>query len=299
MAQQPESEIAQSALSQGLIAGRPVGDGGNGGGGGCMPGTVIKDLSLVMNPNTLFVTVNTPVQLTGRATVRRWLPDCSTRDADSPVQWSLFYQSINSGASIDVTSILVDGPGPGTAQFSAGLPGIYDVVLVCPQVAAATSARLLVGRGAVIDGTATAWVNNDLPIVGGCGRFPRVGGNPIPFHAVIITLPQGTQSAVIFDPIRLPNAVITQTSPGTGSFDLSAGTIEAQINAAVQARANGTVSMTLSTSGTIVACDNTSVSGSAISGGQAVLVGDAPVDGPPGTTHSWLAVNANVTPVGF
>jgi len=266
-----------------------------------MPGTVIKDLSLVMNPNTLFVTVNTPVQLTGRATVRRWLPDCSTHDADAPVRWSLSYQSINSVAAIDVTSILVDGPGPGTVHFTAGLPGIYDIVLVCPLVAAATSARLLVGRGAVIDGTATAWVNNDAPLIGlGCRKFSTDGsGNPIRFHAVIITLPQSTQSAVIFDPIRLPNAVITQTSQGTGSFDPSTGTIEAQIIAAVQARVNGTVDMTLSTGGRIVSCDKTLVSGSAISGGQAVLVGDAPVDGPPGTTHSWLAVDASVTPVGF
>lgn len=69
MAQQPAIEITQPVLSQRPIdPGRPVGDGGNGGnggGGGCMPGTSLLDLSLVTDPNTLFVAVDTPVQLTG------------------------------------------------------------------------------------------------------------------------------------------------------------------------------------------------------------------------------------------
>jgi hypothetical protein len=291
MAQQPEGEITQRPIGPGRqLPPMNGGDGGDGG-GGCMPGTSLLDLSLVMNPDTLFVAVGTQVQLSGSATVRHWLPDCNHQDRAAPVVFSLSYQPIGGRTSIDLTSILADH------HFTVGFAGIYDIFLTCPLVAAVTSARLFAGPGAVLEGTATAWVNN--PFLG-CRKFDTdPSGNPIRFHAVIVTPPQGTQSTVQFDPIRLPNAVITQTSPGTGSFDLSAGTIEAQLHGAVQARFNGTVDTTLSTGGRTTACDNSSVSGSAISNHQATLVGDAPVDGPPGTTHCWLAVNANVMPVGF
>ena len=262
-----------------------------------MPGTTLLELSLRMEPDTLFVQPGTAVQLSGSATVRHWLGDCTRHDSRAPIEWSLFYQSIDSPVSIPVTSFLVDSPESPVNQFTVGDPGTYDIVLTCPLVAATTSQRLIVGGGAVLDGTATAWVNNQFL---GCKKYETdPNGNPISFHAVIITALQGTQSTVSFDPISTPKATITQTRPGTGTFDPSTGTIDLQLHGFVQAVQNGTVDITLSTNAKSTTCDNSSISGSALSGSRATLVGDAPVNGPTGTTHCWLAVNANVTTVNF
>ena len=147
----------------------------------------------------------------------------------------MYYKPIGGGGT-NVTSVLAAPSDSPDNQFSVGLAGTYDVLLTCPAVAAATSARLLAGRGAVLDGTATAWVRNDYL---GCRRYDTdPSGNPIRFHAVFVTLPGSTQSDVLFDPITLPKAVITQTGTGSGMLDLSAGMIEAQLQAAVQASYN-------------------------------------------------------------
>lgn len=300
MAQQAADEIAEAIIPQLTIGpGRPVGGGNGGGGGGCMPGTTLLSLPLGINPDSSFVGVGTVVHVTGSAKVRRFLPDCTKVDVKAPIEWRLTYQSPDSPVSIPVTSFFVDGVSSPANEFTAGNPGIYDIVLICPLVGAATSTRVNAGRGALLVGTATAWVSN--PILG-CRKYDTgPDGNPIPFQALIVTSPHGSQSVVDFDPIRLPKVVVTQTSSGTGDFDPSTGTIDAQLHASVQAVFNGTVNMTLSTSGTITPCGGSSeVSGKAISGGQAVLVGHGQVGGVPfGGAQVWLAVTANVTPIGF
>ena len=294
-------------LRSSIDPGRPVtgngGDGGGGDGGGCTPGLSLLDLSLAVQPLMRYVPVGTLVQLSGAATVRRWLPDCSTHDENAPVQWSLYYKPIGGGGT-DATSNLAAPSDAPDNQFTAGLAGTYDVLLTCPAVAAVTSARLYAGRGAVLDGTATAWVQADGL---GCRRYATdPSGNPIRFHAEFVTPPGSTQADVFVDTITLPKAVITQTGTGSGTLDLAAGTIEAQLQlqaavqvTALQATYNGTVSITLSTGAAITSCDGSPVSGSAVSNGTAALAGYAPVADLPVKTECWLEVNANVTPVGW
>jgi hypothetical protein len=88
-----------------------------------MAGTTLLDLSLAMDPSTLFTTVGTQVQLAGSATVRHWSPDCSHTDAGAQTVWNLSYQSLDGGLFIDVTStLLAEDPHSRTNQFTPGIP---------------------------------------------------------------------------------------------------------------------------------------------------------------------------------
>jgi hypothetical protein len=283
-----------------VVAGRPL-DGGNGngegGGGGCKPGAAQLDLSITIEPNSLFVVTGAKVHVTGHSTVRHWLITCENFDRGGRLEWSILYHSID-GGQIDVSSIL-DAPRNSAANgFTAGIPGIYDVFLTCLDTTTTISERVFVGRGAVLDGTATAWVNNSYI---GCRRYDTdQAGDPIGFHATIVTSPQSGESLMQFEPIQMRDVLITQTSAGGAILDPARGTIEGEMKAAIQAQYNGTVDITVSTRQRINACDGSSTDGSPLNGGRATLVGGpATVDGPPGDTSAYLALATNVTLLGF
>lgn len=282
----------------------PPGNGGNG--NGCQPGAAPGPSSIDVRPNmgtpdVVAVATGTDVQLVGNAVVRVWRKDCSFVDhACSSIVWTLYYQPPGSGF-INATSLLVGGPQSNPNSFTAGDPGLYRIVLGCPELAlhgTTVAARdINVGPTWRLDSlTTTVWVDNSFA---GMTRKRNVE-----FHAVLVEAPNLQQWLVQVDPIVVSTITVTQQSAG-GTFDSASGQLILQDfmgNISGQLGGNqvsGTIDITLSTDGTITPPDGSgSISGTRRgSDGSVTLVGDAPIDGPPGTTHAWIEVSGTLTAV--
>jgi hypothetical protein len=163
--------------------GMPIGDGpGDGDGGGCKPGVVLEGLSLNVSPTSdsagpIFIAVGTHVTLFGQARVRRWFPDCTSNVSEAPIEWELFYQPVG-GLQTNVTSILQGGHTSNMSAFDAGLPGVYNVSLLCRAVVAVTGKTIFVGPAFSLDGTAKVWLQNEFV---GTRKFENVA-----IHAVLV-----------------------------------------------------------------------------------------------------------------
>jgi hypothetical protein len=258
--------------------------------GGCAPGSQIDSMTLSIQPGadssgSAFVTTGTHVELSGSATVRRWLADCTSTVHKSPIGWALSYDPAG-GTPTNVTSILLGGP-PGSTSFDAGLPGIYTVTLLCPEVATSTTSNIFVGSSLKLAGSGTVWIQN--PFVGTSSfHISSFGG-------VLVATPPGDQVSVHLDPFEAGGAKINPESAG-GTFDSVTGLLTLNFAASISGALSGSITVTLST--------ETSISppiGSAVSGvrrdaeGAVVIVGDAPVVGPPGTTHAWIQISGTLT----
>jgi hypothetical protein len=275
----------------------PIGGGpGNGNGGGCKPGVILERLSLDVNPPSdsagqSFVAVGTHITLFGSAQVRRWFPDCTSRVTGAPIQWELFYQPVGSQPT-DVTSILQGGQSSNMNAFDAGLPGVYNLSLVCPIVAAVAGRTIYVGSVFNLDGTAKVWVKNDNPM-GDIIKFEEK------MHAVLIILPQNGQVLLRMNPIQTQQRVTITQELGEGFFDSTTGRLDLHLVLNASGQISGTTDITISTEKTIIPPQDNSVSGQRRdSSGQIALVGDAPIVGPPYTTHGWIEIDdGKLTPV--
>jgi hypothetical protein len=299
---QPASSIPVSGTGRAtsrmpVEPGMPIGDGGGngggGGGGGCTPGDALVDFWLAVNPTAAFVPVGTVVTLSGGATVRHWHPNCDYNDQAEPVSIGLYYMAVGGGQPIDISTNLA-GP-PQSPQFTACFPGVYDIVAGSPPCPPTSRwARVMAGRGAVITGTAVAWVA--VPALG-CKRYATdPSGNPIAFYASLITPPDKMAASVFFNPIVTAKATITQSSPGVGTFDPATGAMTVTLHGNVQAAVSGTVDIVISTSATASACGNTALTGQPLdtAAQRMTLVGAAPVENLPDSLKAdcWLEVNA-------
>jgi hypothetical protein len=173
--------------------------------------------------------------------------------------------------------------------FDAGLAGVYNVSLVCPAVAAATGKTIYAGSAANLDGSATIWVHNDAL---GTKKFENVA-----IHAVLVILPQSGQLLLRLDPIKVQQVTITEES-GDGFFDSASGRLDLHLVLNVSGPFSGTIDIVISTEKTITPPQGNPVRGQRRdTSGHITLVGDAPIVGPPFTTHGWLEIDGNLSPI--
>lgn len=274
------------------------GNGGNGNGNGCQPGAAPGPSSIRISPNlgspdVVAVATGTDVQLVGNAVVRVWRKDCSFVDHPCrSIVWTLYYTPPG-GSDTDATSLLLGGPQSNPNSFNAGVPGLFKVVLGCPELAlhgfTAAISNIYVGSSLKLDSdTTTIWVQNSFA---GMKKEQNV-----PFHAVLVEAPQPQTVLVHVNPIIVSTITVTQQS-ANGIFDSSIGLLSLHFVGNVSGQvggfqASGTIDITLSTEGTITPPDGSGpISGARRGGdGSVMLVGDAAIVGPPGTTHAWLQV---------
>jgi hypothetical protein len=252
--------------------------------------------------NAVFVATGTHVQLVGHAKVRQWDPDCSFDDYDCrSIVWTLFYQPVNGGVT-NVTSVLLRGPQSNPNSFDAGLSGRFRIILGCPELALRGSTvatrNIFVGPCLKLDSVATVvWIQNSLA---GLRKWQNVE-----VHAVLVEAPPTDQVLLHINPITVSKIVVTQQDDGQdGTFDSTSGTLKlhfiANINGQVSGTpVSGTADIRLSTDENITPPGEPGpISGTRRGGdGSVVLVGNAPVDGLPGTTHAWLQVSGTLTAV--
>ena len=275
------------------------GDGNGGDGQGCQPGGAPGPSSIKIKPNlgssdVVAVATGTDVQLTGNAVARVWRKDCSFVDRPCrSIVWTLYYTPPGGGAT-NATSLLLGGPQSNPNSFNAGVRGLFQAVLGCPELAlhgfTVASANIYVGPSWELDSkdTTTIWIHNSLAGM-------RKEQNRA-FRAVFVEAPQPQRVLVQVDPISVSTITVTQQS-ADGTFDSAIGLLSLHFVGKVSGQVNGfqvsgTINITLSTEGTITPLGEPSpISGKRRGGdGSVTLVGDAPIDGLPGTTHAWLQV---------